>query len=193
MMSHNAPATASATPVQVLGYLAEFDDPHLLLHACEKVRDAGYTHWDAHTPFPVHGLNDAMGLKPSKLPYLVLGGGVTGLGLALLMQYWMNVLDYPYLISGKPLFSVPANIPVIFELTVLLSAFAAFFGMLAINGLPRYHHPVFYSARISRATDDRFFISIDARDPKFEREATGQLIAGLGALNFELLEAHDGA
>ena len=177
---------------KLLGYLVEFEDPHALLHACETVRDAGYQRWDAHTPFPVHGLNDAMGLKPSKLPYLALGGGVTGLGLALVMQWWMNAIDYPYVISGKPIFSLPANIPVIFELTVLLAAFGTFFGMLFLNGLPRFHHPVFYSERISRFSNDRFFISIEATDQRFDEHSTLKLLEGLGGTAVERLEArHD--
>ena len=177
---------------RLLGYLIEFDDGHQLLHACEQVRDAGFTRWDAHTPFPVHGLNDAMGLRPSKLPWLVLGGGLTGLTLGLLMQWWMNAVDYPYLISGKPFFSLPANIPVIFELTILLSAFAAFFGMLLINGLPRFHHPVFNSPRFHKVTDDRFFISVEAGDPQFDRVRTRELLSSLGGIGIEELVEEGG-
>jgi hypothetical protein len=169
------------------GYLIEFDDGHDLFHACEVVRDAGYRDWDAHTPFPVHGLNTAMGLKPSKLPYIVFFAGLTGLGLAVLMQWWMNAVDYPYIISGKPFFSLPANIPIIFELTILLSAFAAFFGMMGINGLPRFHHPVFFSKHIHKATDDRFFISILSTDPLFSVEKTRSLLESLGGLRIEEL------
>jgi hypothetical protein len=187
--------TAMATGAQagkLLGYLAEFDDPHLLLHACEQVRDAKYRRWDAHTPFPVHGLNDAMGLRGTLLPWLVLGGGVAGLMLALLMQWWMNAVDYPFLISGKPYFSLPAFIPVVFELTVLLSAITAFFGMLLLAGLPRFHHPVFLSERFKRASDDHFFISIEARDRHFEPDATRQLLESLeGVLQVEPLIEED--
>lgn len=183
---------AGRSSSRLLSYLVEFDDGHQLLHACEQMRDAGFTRWDAHTPFPVHGLNDAMGLRPSKLPWLVLGGGLTGLALGLLMQWWMNAVDYPYLISGKPLFSLPANIPVIFELTILLSAFAAFFGMLLINGLPRFHHPVFSSARFHKVTDDRFFISVEAGDPRFDRVQTREFLAGLGGVGIEELVEEGG-
>jgi len=192
-MYEQQPATTTQHEVKLLGYLIEFEDTHTLYHACEKMRDAGYQHWDAHTPFPVHGLNDAMGLKPSRLPYIVLGGGLTGLGLALLMQWWMNAHDYPYLISGKPIFSLPANIPIIFELTVLLAAFGAFFGMLAINRLPRFHHPVFHSARVARATDDGFFISIEASDPLFDPAGTRRLAESLGGSHVEPLEEVDDA
>lgn len=181
-------AVNQAESTKLLGYLVEFEDTHALFHACEKLRDSGYKHWDAYTPYPVHGLNDAMGLKPSRLPYLVLGGGLTGMALALAMQWWMNAIDYPYLISGKPIFSLPANVPVIFELTVLLAAFGAFFGMLVLNRLPRFHHPVFTSARIERATDDRFFISLEATDPLFSAAETRQLAESLGGTHIEPLE-----
>jgi hypothetical protein len=194
MSHHAAPKAIEGNGSRkLLGLLVEFDDVHALVHACEALRDAGYTRWDAHTPFPVHGLNDAMGLKPSKLPYLALCGGIGGLGLALLMQWWMNARDYPYLISGKPIFSLPANIPIIFELTVLFAAFAVFFGMLFFNGLPRYHHAVFYSERISLVTDDRFFISVEVADPRFDEVQTQALLAGLGGVAIERLEAHHDA
>jgi hypothetical protein len=192
-MEQALPASEGTGASRLLGYIVEFTDGHMLLHACETMREAGYTRWDAHSPFPVHGLNDAMGLKPSKLPYIVLGGGVTGLALGLLMQWWMNAKDYPYLISGKPVFSLPANIPVIFELTVLFASFAAFFGMLMLNGLPRYHHAAFYSHRMLRATNDRFFISVEANDPLFDAQQTLELLKTLGGAAIEALEAEDGA
>jgi len=132
-----------------------------------------------------------MGLKPSLLPYLAFGGGITGLGLGLLMQWWMNAVDYPYLISGKPIFSLPANIPVIFELTILLAAFGTFFGMLFVNRLPKYNHPVFESERFAKATDDKFFISIGAEDPLFDAGKTLKLAEGLGGTNVEVIEEVD--
>jgi hypothetical protein len=192
-MERALPVSTDAQAGALLGYIVEFSDGHLLLHACETLRGAGYTKWDAHSPFPVHGLNDAMGLRPSKLPYITLGGGLAGLALGLLMQWWMNVKDYPYLISGKPVFSLPANIPVVFELTVLFAAFATFFGMLYLNGLPRYHHAAFYSNRMLRATNDRFFISVEACDPLFDASRTLELLKTLGGTEIEALEARDGA
>lgn len=181
--------TSTAEPViNLAGYLAGFDDVASLLEAAEKVRDAGFSHWDCHTPFPVHGLNDAMGLRATRLPYFVSACGVAGLSIALLMQWWMNAIDYPYLISGKPLFSLPANIPIIFELTVLLSAFGVFFGMLAFNRLPRYHHPVFSSERFKAATTDKFFISIESTDPKFDEQKTMALLNSLNGSGVERLE-----
>ena len=162
------------------GLLTEFDSPSLLMEGAAKVRDAGFKHWDVHTPFPVHGMDDAMGIKGTQLPFLVLVGGLTGLGLATLMQWWMNAVDYPFIISGKPLFGLPANIPIMFELTVLFSAFACFFGMWGLNGLPRLYNPLFTSARFRRATQDRFFIVIEARDPRFKLEETRTFLESLG-------------
>ncbi|HPF36337.1 DUF3341 domain-containing protein [bacterium] len=164
---------------ELYGYLAEFTEPGDLLEAAAKVRDAGFEHWDCHTPFPLHGLDDAMGVKGTKLPLLVLGGGLTGLTLAALMQWWMNAVDYPFWISGKPFFGVPAAVPVMFELTVLFSALTTFFGMWILNGLPRHHHPLFSSARFKRATADRFFISIEARDRRFHPEKTREFLESL--------------
>lgn len=171
------------------GLLVEFDSPSLLMEAATKVRDAGYRHWDVHTPFPVHGMDDAMGIRGTRLPFIVLGGGLTGLGLATLMQWWMNAVDYPYVISGKPLFGLPANVPVMFELTVLLSAFATFFGMWGLNGMPRLHNPLFRSARFRRATQDRFFIVIEARDPRFQLETTREFLASLRGSAIEEISA----
>jgi len=173
---------------RLFGYLAEFESVGELMKACVQVRDAGFKRWDAHTPFPVHGLDSAMGLRTTKLPWAVFFAGATGAGLGLLMQWWMNAVDYPLNISGKPLFSIPANIPITFEVTILLSAITAFIGMLAFNGLPRFYHPVFQSERFRRVTNDRFFISVEARDPKFRAEETRSFLESLGAAQVESLE-----
>jgi hypothetical protein len=158
------------------GLLAEFETPHDLVHAAARVRDAGYVRWDAHTPFPVHGLDDAMGIQPTRLPYLVLAAGVVGAVGGLLMQWWMNAVDYPIIISGKPFNSLPADIPVTFELTVLLASLTAFCGMLALNALPRFHHPLFTRREFRRATTDAFFLAIEASDPRFDLEKTEALL-----------------
>lgn len=173
---------------ELYGYLAEFTEPGDLLDAASEVRDAGFRHWDCHTPFPLHGLDDAMGIQGTKLPLLVLGGGLTGLTLALLMQWWMNAVDYPFWISGKPFFGVPAAVPVMFELTVLFSGLTTFFGMWALNMLPQHHHPLFSSERFKRATADRFFISIEARDSRFHREKTREFLESLGPDAVEAVE-----
>ncbi len=173
---------------ELAGYLVEFETAGDLLTAAEKVRDAGFKQWDCFTPFPVHGLDDAMGLRATKLPWLVLGGGVTGAFLGMLMQWWMNAVDYPINISGKPLWSIPANIPVGFEMTILLAAFGSFFGMLALNRLPRLHHPVFESQRFKRASSDRFFINLECDDPMFDETRTHEFAVSLGGVQVERLE-----
>ena len=182
-MSGRAPAAP-----RLFGVLAEFPGPEALLSACEKVRDAGFRDWDAHTPFPVHGLNDAMGIRSTKLGWLVFGAGLTGATGGILLQWFTNAFDYPFRISGKPIFSLPANIPVAFELTILLAAIAAFVGMLALNGLPRFHHPLFRSERFRRATADRFFISIEASDPRFDVGTTETFLKSIGGTFVERVE-----
>jgi hypothetical protein len=136
----------------------------------------------------VHGLDQKMGVRPTALPWVVLGGGFTGFLTGLVMQWWMNAINYPLVISGKPLWSVPANIPVMFELTILFSAFGAFFGMLVMNGLPRFYRPHFRSERFRRATDDRFFIGIEARDRSFDPVRNRELLRSLGASHVEVIE-----
>lgn len=168
--------------------LAEFETPAALLAGARRVRDAGFTKWDAHSPFPVHGIDEAVGIRPTKLPWLVFGGGLAGCLLALWMQWWMNAVDYPYVASGKPLFSLPANIPIIFELTVLLAALTAVFGMLAFNGLPQLHNALFRSTRFRRVTSDRFFICIEAADPRFNASETQRFLESLGGPAVERIE-----
>lgn len=170
------------------GLLAEFGSTHALYKACEKVRDAGFTRWDAHTPFPVHGLDDAMGLRPTHLPWLVLVAGLTGAGLAFGLQYWVHSEAYSLVISGKPYFAWQAYVPVTFEVMVLFAAATAVFGMLGMNRLPRFHHPLFESKRFQRFSDDRFFISIEAADGHYQGEATQEFLRTLGAEHVEVLE-----
>ena len=174
-------------PGERFGVLAEFATPAALYQACEGVRDAGYTRWDAHAPYPVHGLDRAMGLRASRLPWislvLALGGAATGMGL----QGWVSTIAYPLVISGKPYFSWPAFVPVTFELAVLGGAFGAVFGMLALNQLPTLFHPLFASTRFERATDDGFFVSIESWDPKFDADRTVELLRRLGATHVELV------
>lgn len=169
-------------------YLAEFQTPGNVMHAAEKVRDAGYKRWDVHTPFPVHGMDRAMGLPDSRLGWIVLACGLTGCAAAFSLIYWTNGMDYPLIIGGKPPGSFPSMVPVMFELTILLSAFGSVFGMLGLNQLPRHHHPVFYSDRFDAASDDRFFISIEAADEKFDLEDTRALLESLGATHLELIQ-----
>jgi hypothetical protein len=171
------------------GVLAEFATAADVYHACERVRDAGYTRWDAHTPFPVHGLDKAMGLKRSPLPWIVLVMGLTGAGLGFLLQWWVHAKAYPLVIGGKPYVAWPAYIPVTFELGVLFAAAGAVFGMLGLNRLPMHHHPLFKSKIFERVSDDTFFISIESWDPQFDASATRKLLESLGARSVELLES----
>ena len=167
------------------GLLAEFTTVPALYHACEQVRDAGYTRWDAHTPFPVHGLDKAMGLHRSKLPWLVLVSGLAFAAGGFALQTWVHAIEYPLVISGKPYFTWPAFIPVTFELGVLGGALAAVFGMLGLNRLSQHNHPLFNSERFERASDDRFFISIEVLDPRFDAAATTALLQRAGAVAVE--------
>jgi hypothetical protein len=177
-----------ADPAQHYGVLAEFDTPGRILRAARIVREEGYTRWDCFTPFPVHGLGRAMGLRDTRLPWAVLAAGVTGTCVALALQNWMHVADYPLNVSGKPLFSLPAQIPIAFELTILFSALAAFVGMFAWNRLPRLHHPLFSSERFRRATTDRFFLVIEASDPAFDVVRTAELLRRAGGSAVEIVE-----
>ena len=173
---------------KIFGLLAEYESASAVYHACEKVRDAGYRRWDVHTPFPVHGMDGAMGLSDSRLGWIVLACGLTGCSLALGLIWWTNGIDYPLVIGGKPPFSFPSSVPVMFELTILLSAFGAVLGMLGLNQLPRHHHPVFYSSRFERGTDDRFFISVEASDDKFDLDETRVLLESLSPSHLELIQ-----
>ncbi|TNE50598.1 MAG: DUF3341 domain-containing protein [Deltaproteobacteria bacterium] len=173
---------------EYFGVLAEFASPAKLYHGCEEIRDAGYKKWDAYTPFPVHGLEKAMGIPNSKVPWISLVGGLTGASGGFFMQWWMSSVDYPLIISGKPLFSWPAFVPVTFELGILLAAFGAVFGMLALNRLPQPYHPLFQSKNFERVTDDKFFVAIEANDPQFDPEATAEFLKSLGATNIELVK-----
>jgi hypothetical protein len=184
-MSSEAKHTDSG---RLYGYLVGFDKVDELLVGAAKVRDAGYTRWDAHTPFVIHGLDAAMGIKKTILPYIVFGAGLTGTLAGILLQWWTNAVDYPFLISGKPLFSLPANIPVAFEMTILFAAISALVGMLAFNGLPRLSHPLHSSRLMKRATDDRFLISIEAADPEFDVVKTRNFLESLGPLQVEAVE-----
>lgn len=173
--AHAAPAAVK--PYALVGYL---DTPAALYHACEALRDAGYKRFDAHTPFPVHGLENAMGLKPSRLPWIVLACAAAGFASAVAMQYWMSVVDYPLNIGGKVPFTPPSWVPITFELTILLSAFGSFFGMWIMNGLPRLFHPVMQHPSFQRASDDRFFVSVESTDANYDSDRTRRLLEGLG-------------
>ena len=166
---------------QLFGVMGEFSTPESLLAATKKAREAGYKHVEAYTPFPVEGLSEAVGFKWTAVPLLTLmggvGGGLTGFGL----QYWVAAITYPINIGGRPLNSWPAFIPVTFELTVLGASIFAVFGMLALNKLPQPYHPVFNVDRFAQASTDKFFLCIEARDPKFDLVETSKFLQSLHA------------
>lgn len=189
-MGHETTQSPPRTEVRAAGVLAEFDDEHQLLKAAAGMRDSGYSLWDCHTPYPVHGMDGAMGIRPTILPWLVLGAGLSGVLLATLMQWWMNAVDYPFLISGKPMWSLPANVPIIFEVMVLLSGITAFSAMLALNGLPRFYRPIFRSERFRRVTDDKFFVWVDQRDSRFAQAEARLKELGAGYVETVREEVH---
>jgi mono/diheme cytochrome c family protein len=174
-----------AGEAKLYGLLAEIEGPEALVEAARRVRDAGYSKWDCYSPFPVHGIDPAMGIKRTILPVIVFVVGLTGAGLALLLQWWTNAHDWPWIVSGKPYFSLPANIPITFEGTILFSVFAAFLGMWALNKLPQVWHPLFRSDRFLKVTDDGFFIGIEAADDKFSLADTRALLEAAGAVVVE--------
>jgi hypothetical protein len=161
---------------KIHGLLAEFTEPESLLAAATKARDAGYRVMDAYTPFPVHGLPEAVGFKRTKLPWIVFCGGLTGACSGFAMQYIANKLHYPINIGGRPLNSWPAFVIPTFECTILFSAFSAVLGMLALNGLPQPYHPLFNVPAFELASRSHFFLCIEATDPKFDLDATRRLM-----------------
>lgn len=196
----------STTRKRVYGYLAEFKSASALYKAAEKVRDAGFRRWDCYSPYPIHGLDKAMGMKRSILPWFVFFGGMTGTATAFVLATltqtdvwsfmpWLEKAaeTYPTVVQGKPtnIFTVPAFFPIMFELTILFSGFTVLFGVLALMKLPRLNHPLFASNQFHRATDDGFFIALEARDSKFSPEGTRSFLEEIGGANIELVEEED--
>jgi Protein of unknown function (DUF3341) len=177
-----------AEATKAYGILAEFETPAAIMHAAEKVRDSGFRNWDVFTPFPVHGMDSAMGLKNSKVGWFAFLGGVSGYTGGMLMIWWMNAVDYPIVIGGKPLFSPYGAFPPCYELTILLGSFGALLGMLFLNRLPRLHHPLLKHRRFALATHDKFFIVIETGDPKYTEAETRKLFESLGSKRIEMVE-----
>jgi hypothetical protein len=163
----------------IYGLLAEFHDANELVAAASRTYEAGYRRLDAFTPFPVEGLAEVIGFHEKKLPLLVLVGGIAGAVLGFGLQYWTSVYAYPLNIGGRPYNSWPAFIPVTFEMTILFAAFTAVLGMLALNGLPMPYHPVFNAPGFALASRDRFFLLVEARDTKFDRDETARFLRSL--------------
>jgi len=163
----------------VWGLLVEFESPEEILAAARRARLAGYREMDAHTPYSVEGLATELGLKRSRIPSLVLIGGLVGAAVGFWMQYYSLAIDYPVNAGGRPYNSWPAFVPIAFEVLILVAASAAFLGMLFLNGLPQPHHPLFSVPQFSRASQDRYFLSIEASDPLFDLEHTIHFLSSL--------------
>ena len=174
----------------IFGVVAEFDTPHDLVEAGHAIHHVhGYKKLDTLTPFPIHGIDDAIGVPRSILGFIVFVVGCIGLAIAIHMIWYTGAVDYKLVIGGKPLFAFEPSIPVMFELTVLLSAFAAVFGMLGLNKLPQFYHPTMNYERFGKATDDKYILVVEAGDPKFDIEGTPRLLNELGARRTEVVEA----
>ena len=167
---------AAMSDRKLVGMIGLYDDPDSLIHAAETVRDAGYKSWNCHPPSLVHGLDDAMGLKPSPMPYICLGMEGVGVGLALLMQWWMSAVDYPVRIGGKPLFSWPAFVPITFEFFVLFAALATFGAVIVFCKLGRWHSPLHDSGVMQEVTSHRFGLVLSSEDPQFKSEASARAL-----------------
>lgn len=169
-------------PPRLFGLLAEFDSTTAIVDAARRARGAGFTRIDAYSPFPIHELDGALNLPRTKLPWLVFAGGIAGMLGGFALQYWTSVIDYPINIGGRPLASWPAFIVPSFEMTILFAALTAVVGMIALNGLPQPYHPVFNVPAFGNASGDRFFLSVEATDPKFDLVETRRFLESLRPL-----------
>jgi hypothetical protein len=169
------------TDSEVYGLMAEFDDPRALIEAVRQARAAGYRRMDAYTPIPLHGLTEALGHQPSRLPWITFAGGLLGALSGYVLQYYISVVEFPMNVGGRPPHSWPAFIPIVFELAVLGASIASVLGMLALNGLPMPYHPVFNVPEFRLASRDRFFLCIEAADGQFDAERTRAFLAELHA------------
>jgi hypothetical protein len=174
------------------GVVAAFTTPEELLSAAKRTTAAGYREVDAYSPIPVEGLVDAIEWKDDKLGWIVLFGGFAGIATGLLLEWWVSTMAVPVNVGGKPLFSLPAFLPVFYECTILFASFAATFGMLALNGLPKPHHPIFNSEAGIRASQDKYVLCIEAADPQFDRARVEQFLGSLGAESVEYVETSEG-
>ncbi len=174
--------------MKLVGYLCQVENPYELLELSKKVKDSGYTRFDTYTPFPVHGIDKAMGIQPSIIPWLSLAGCLIGLVSAIALQVWTNGIDYKIALSGKPFIAMPAFVPVTFELTILFTAFFTVFGMFGLNQLPTWHKPIFNNESIKKATCSGFFLSISSDDKNFDEIKTKSFLQKSGGKNIEKIE-----
>ena len=176
---------------KIHGLIAEFDSPATLLKAGSAMHSKGFKHFDCHSPFPIHGMDDAMGLKRSPLGYIIALLAIIGAFVGLGLQTWVHAVEYPLVISGKPFFAWQAYTIVTFALTILFGAFGAVFGMLALNRLPRYHHYLFYSDKFQKFSDDGFFVSVGANDIIFDKTKTTDFLKSIGGKHIEVLKGDE--
>ena len=170
------------------GMLAEYATPADLMHAAEKIRDAGFRRWDVFSPYPIHGMNQAMGLKNSKVGWFGFTGGVIGYTTGMVMIWWMNAHDYPILVGGKPMFSPHYAFPPSYELTILFTAFGSILGMMFLNRLPKLYNPLFKCERFKLVTHDRYFLVVETTDPKYSEAETRTLLESTGSKHIEIVE-----
>lgn len=170
------------------GMIAEFDEAEELIRAAQAANDAGYKRMEGYSPFPVHGLSEAIGFRDNRVPWIVFLAGCAGGCLGYLMQYWISVIDLPMNVGGKPMNSTPSFVPVTFECTILFAVLSAFGCVLALNMLPQPYHPIFNAQGFERASQDRFFLCIEVDDPLFDEEGTREFLEGLKPMNVSMVE-----
>jgi hypothetical protein len=170
------------------GLVAEFDSPEKLMEAANRAREHGYKALDAYTPFPVHGMSEAIGFHENIIPWIVAMGGLTGTLTGITLQYYTAVVDYPMNVGGKPLFALPTFVPVMYECTILFAGLTAFFGLWALCGLPKLYHPIFSTPNFDRATVDRFFLCIEATDPAYDSDKTRSFLESQNPLKVTEVE-----
>ena len=173
---------------KVYAVMGDFSEPEDLVKAGRAIRGMGYTKIDAMTPFPVHGIDEAIGVPYSKIGWIVIGGALAGILTAQILIYYIGVIDYPLIIGGKPLFDFTYSIPPTFELAVLFSAITTFMCTWALSGLPRLYHPSMNYRNMHRSSDDRFLLIVEADDPKFDAQKTAQDMRSVGANDVEVVE-----
>ena len=167
----------------LFGLGAEFSSAAALLEAAKRIHAHGFRKWDVYSPFPIHGMDHAMGFKRSRVSLFSLLGGCTGLTVAFVLIYYTSAINYPLIVQGKPYFALEPSLPIFFELTILLTAFGTVLGLLLLTLLPRLHHPVFNWDRFQKATDDGFFLVLESTDPRFESASSRQLLEQIGGLH----------